>query len=116
MATAELDLNGKNNGANGVATAEMASGNDVDLQMLLSALTALRKGDFSVRLPATWLGLSGKVGDTFNDVMDQLEGMTNELDRISRVVGKEGKIKQRASSGGLERFMGRHDSIRSMRW
>jgi HAMP domain-containing protein len=45
--------------------------------------------------------LSGKVGDIFNDVMDQLEGMTNELDRISRVVGKEGKIKQRASVGGL---------------
>ncbi len=101
MATAELELTGKNNGANGSANGNVAGGSDVDLQMLLSALTALRKGDFSVRLPTTWLGLSGKVGDVFNEVMDQLEGMTNELDRISRVVGKEGKIKQRASSGGL---------------
>ena len=101
MATAELELDGKRGEANGSAKATGASGSEVDLQMLLSALTALRKGDFSVRLPTTWLGLSGKVGDTFNDVMDQLEGMTNELDRISRVVGKEGKIKQRASSSGL---------------
>ena len=72
---------------------------DVDVQALLSALTALRKGDFSMRLPSVWLGLAGKVADTFNDVMDQLEGMTSEVDRISRVVGKEGKIKQRANLG-----------------
>jgi hypothetical protein len=52
-------------------------------------------------LPTTWVGLSGKVGDIFNEVMDHLEGMTNELDRISRVVGKEGKIKQRAAVSGL---------------
>ncbi|HEY4308433.1 MAG TPA: HAMP domain-containing protein [Pirellulales bacterium] len=73
----------------------------VDLETLLVALTALRKGDFTVRLPRTWVGLGGKVGDTFNEVMDQMEGMTNEVDRISRVVGKEGKIKERASIGGL---------------
>ncbi len=73
----------------------------VDLQTLILALTALRKGDFSVRLPRTWVGLGGKVGDTFNEVMDQLEGMSNEVDRISRVVGKEGKIKDRALIGGL---------------
>ena len=80
----------------------LASGQPADQQhAILVALTALRRGDFSVRLPTTWTGLSGKVGDTFNDVMDQLEGMANEMDRISRVVGKEGKIRQRASQGGL---------------
>ena len=115
MATAELELTGKNNGANGSANGNVAGGSDVDLQMLLSALTALRKGDFSVRLPTTWLGLSGKVGDIFNEVMDQLEGMTNELDRISRVVGKEGKIKQRASSAASA-VRGPERSIRSTRW
>src|SRR5919201_3069236 len=75
------------------------NGNEVELRTLLSALMELRKGNFTVRLPTTSVGLSGKVSDTFNDVMDQLEGMTNELDRISRVVGKEGKIKQRATGG-----------------
>jgi HAMP domain-containing protein len=74
---------------------------EVDIEALLAALTALRHGDFSVRLPASWVGISGKVGDTFNAVMDQLEMTTDEIDRISRVVGKEGKIKQRASLGSL---------------
>src|SRR5438105_15546273 len=77
------------------------NGHEVDLQSLVGALAALRNGDFSVRLPRIWTGAGGKVADIFNDVMDQLEGMTNEVDRISRVVGKEGKIKQRASVGGL---------------
>ena len=28
---------------------------------LLTALTAMRDGDFSVRLPSDWIGLDGKV-------------------------------------------------------
>ncbi len=87
----------------------------VDLQSLIGALAALHKGDFTVRLPRVWSGLGGKVADTFNDVMDQLESMTNEVDRISRVVGKEGKIKQRATSGGLTgSWAGTIDSVNAL--
>src|SRR5690349_7366499 len=65
---------------------ESANGQShLDAELLINALTMLRKGDFSVRLPTNWTGLDGKVADTFNDVMDQLQGMTNEVDRISRV-------------------------------
>ncbi len=46
MATAELELPGKNNGASDSANGNVAGGSDVDLQMLLSALTALRKRRF----------------------------------------------------------------------
>ncbi|HEY7154741.1 MAG TPA: HAMP domain-containing protein, partial [Gemmataceae bacterium] len=71
----------------------------LDTTALLSALTALKKGDFSVRLPMDWTGLSGKVADTFNDVVERNQRMARELDRLSRVVGKEGRITQRASLG-----------------
>src|SRR5271170_3623406 len=71
----------------------------VDTTALLAALTALKKGDFSVRLPLDWTGVPGKVADTFNDVVELNERMAYELERISRVVGKEGKINQRASLG-----------------
>ena len=55
------------------------------------------------------------MADTFNDVMDQLEGMTSEVDRISRVIGKEGKIKQRATSGGLTgSWAGTIDSVNAL--
>src|SRR6185437_15580176 len=39
--------------------------------------------------------------DTFNEVIELNERMAKELERISRVVGKEGKIHQRASLGAV---------------
>ena len=86
----------------------------IDLTALLTALTALKKGDFSVRLPLDWTGVAGKVADTFNEVIELNERMANELERISRVVGKEGKINQRASLGRRERVVGRVARLRSM--
>jgi HAMP domain-containing protein/signal transduction histidine kinase/CheY-like chemotaxis protein len=71
----------------------------IDTKVLLQALLALRKGDFSARLPVDWTGVAGKVADTFNEVVELNERMVNELERISRVVGKEGRIDQRASLG-----------------
>ena len=41
----------------------------VDLPSFLSALKAVQKGDFSVRLPDHWVGVAGKVADTFNEVV-----------------------------------------------
>jgi len=71
----------------------------LDATRLLVALTALKKGDFSVRLPLDWNGTAGKIADAFNDVIERNEKMAKELERISRVVGKEGKISQRAFIG-----------------
>jgi len=77
---------------------ESTDGN-LDVPRLLVALTALKKGDFSVRLPLDWNGTAGKIADAFNDVIERNEKMAKELERISRVVGKEGKISQRAFIG-----------------
>ena len=41
----------------------------------------------------------GKIADAFNDVVERNERMATELERLSRVVGKEGKISERASIG-----------------
>ena len=38
----------------------------LDLQQLLGVLTAMRKGDFSVRMPVAKTGLAGKIADTLN--------------------------------------------------
>ena len=66
-----------------------------------TALTALKKGDFSLRLPSDWTGVAGKVADAFNDVIELNERMASELERLSRVVGKEGKLTQRATLGDV---------------
>src|SRR5262249_26869108 len=73
----------------------------LDTTVLLSALTALKKGDFSVRLPIEWSGVAGKVADTFNEVIELNQRMTHELNRLSQVVGKEGKLSQRGSLGDV---------------
>src|SRR5262245_12004892 len=67
-----------------------------ELKLLLSALVALKKGEPGVRLPIEWTGVAGKVADAFNEVVERNERMASELSRLSRVVGKEGKLSQRA--------------------
>jgi len=71
----------------------------LDPRLLLRALTAFRRGDFSVRLPDDWTGLGGKIADAFNDVIDLNQRMAREVDRLSRVVGKQGKIAERGTLG-----------------
>src|SRR6266853_1686085 len=75
--------------------------NQFELKQLLNALIAFKRGGFSVRLPADWTGLAGKVADTFNEVIAINERMSRELERIGRVVGKEGRIGQRISLGAV---------------
>src|SRR5437764_2618198 len=75
----------------------LRNGNDFDTRQLLSALMAFKRGVFSVRLPEHWTGIAGKIADMFNDVIRTNQRMGQELERIVRVVGKEGRITQRAT-------------------
>jgi HAMP domain-containing protein/signal transduction histidine kinase/CheY-like chemotaxis protein len=68
---------------------------------ILAGLIALKNGDFSVRMPLEWAGINGKIADAFNDVMELNQRMARELERVSRVVGREGKIAQRANPGNF---------------
>src|SRR5581483_1048988 len=72
---------------------------ELDSQKLIVALSSLKKGDFSVRLPGDLTGKAGKIADTFNEVVELNQKMAQELDRLSREVGREGKIGQRAHVG-----------------
>src|SRR5277367_2923882 len=83
-----------------------------EMTSLLNALLALKKGKPGVRLPAEWTGVAGKVADAFNDVVELNERMAGELARLSRVVGKEGKLSQRASYGDVSGFW--QDSVDSV--
>src|SRR5437588_822221 len=77
------------------------NGNELDARQLLAALVAFKRGDFSTRLPDDWAGVAGKIADTFNDVVATNQRLSRELERIGRVVGKEGRITQRASLGDV---------------
>src|SRR5262245_32984188 len=75
-----------------------------ELNALLTGLMALKKGRRSARLPVDWTGVAGKVADAFNDVVELNEKMAGELGRLSRIVGKEGKLGQRLSLGKVDGF------------
>jgi len=68
---------------------------------LLEAILAFRSGSFSSRLPSGWTGVYGKIADAFNDVLSMSERRSGEMARVCRVVGKEGKLKQRMKVSGL---------------
>ncbi len=71
----------------------------VDTRQLLKALRLMSKGDFNVRMPIDQTGLAGEISEAFNTAIDLNERLTHELERIGNVVGKEGRITQRASLG-----------------
>ncbi len=65
------------------------------LAVILAALQTMQDGDFSVRLPGSWTGLEGKIADTFNEIVAANEQMAQELKRVGKAVGKEGKTRER---------------------
>ena len=68
----------------------------LDIKLLLSTLMALKKGDFSARMPDDWTGMSGKIADTLNEIIETNEKMVKAVTEVSRVVGREGRLTQRA--------------------
>src|SRR4051812_25415345 len=71
----------------------------LDTKNLLKVLAAVRKGDFTVRMPVEMTGLAGKVSDTLNDVIELNARMVSELERLSSAVGREGKVNHRVTLG-----------------
>jgi HAMP domain-containing protein/signal transduction histidine kinase/DNA-binding response OmpR family regulator len=88
--TATLPTNGSptnGSGASAISSAELAA--------ILAGLQTVRDGDFSVRLPGAWTGISGKIADTFNEIVAANQQMAEELRRVGQVVGKEGRTRER---------------------
>jgi signal transduction histidine kinase/HAMP domain-containing protein/ActR/RegA family two-component response regulator len=72
----------------------------LDERILLSVLSDVSSGDFSVRMPLDWTGVPGKIADRLNDVIAANEILGTELARVSRAVGKEGQLSQRVTVRG----------------
>src|SRR4030095_14082819 len=69
----------------------------IDARLLLKVLSDFKRGDFTTRLPSEQTGITGKIYDALNEVIDLNDRMAKEFDRVATVVGKEGRIKQRAA-------------------
>src|ERR1700744_2864073 len=90
---AALKSNGKGNGVGEDAAAARS-------RQLFKAMTAFRDGDFSVRLPADWPGMDGRIAEAFNQSLAHEGRISREVARLSVTVGKEGRLKQRMTVPG----------------
>ena len=72
----------------------------VTRRQLIHALRRLRRGDFSVRLPEDGADEDGEIAALFNEVVGLNQQIMEEFERLSKVVGKEGKIGHRAKVRG----------------
>ena len=80
-----------------MASKRSISADRLDAKELLDVLLAVKKGDFTARLPADRLGLAGKVADVLNDVIALNQTTAEELQRLATAVGKEGRTTERAA-------------------
>ncbi|OZV80215.1 hybrid sensor histidine kinase/response regulator, partial [Micromonospora echinospora] len=78
-----------------------ASDHETVLGELAAALRRVGQGDFKVRLPRR-AGVAGDVVDAFNDVVSLQERQYFDLRRISRIVGREGRLTERLDEEGLD--------------
>jgi signal transduction histidine kinase/HAMP domain-containing protein/ActR/RegA family two-component response regulator len=87
----------------------------LDVELLLQVLSDVRSGDLTARMPVFWTGAPGKVADGLNEIISASQQLGTELERVSRVVGKEGKLSQRVSLKGSDLVFGACvESVNSM--
>ncbi|MBL1100385.1 HAMP domain-containing protein [Streptomyces coffeae] len=83
--------------SNGTTEVETAA-----LNRLLTAMMAMRDGNFRKRLTVSGEGVMSEIAAVFNEVADRNLQLTGELTRVRRVVGREGKLTERLETGACE--------------
>ncbi|MDB4898842.1 MAG: chemotaxis protein CheY, partial [Gemmatimonadetes bacterium] len=85
------------------------------LRRLLVGLRAMDAGDFSVRLEPVGDSLTAELAEIFNSVATKQGRLADELNRVALSVGREGKMRDRATigpAGGL--WAGSVDALNSL--
>ena len=81
---------------------EASGSNELDLKVLLKVLLAVKKGEFSARMPVDLIGIEGKIADTLNEIIEINDKVSRGITRASELVGREGKLIERVSVGYVE--------------
>ena len=76
---------------------------DRELRRLLKGLRDLEAGDFGVRLESNGDALIAEIFDTFNEIAERNQRLCEEFRRVAKVVGREGRMDERATIGHVSR-------------
>ncbi len=79
-----------------------AGADAADLRKLLTALTAMRDGNFRRRLTVPGDSVMAEIAAVFNQVAERNQHLTGELARVRRAVGREGRLGERLELGPCE--------------
>src|SRR2546429_923108 len=79
------------------------SAGDAALARLEQALRIAAAGDFSVRLPARRKDAIGGLEAAFNELAARNAALEAELIRIGQIIGREGRMTERARLDGADR-------------
>ncbi|WP_299699962.1 HAMP domain-containing protein [uncultured Pontibacter sp.] len=74
------------------------------LNKVLYALDAFKKGDISVRLTKQNDDIFAEIAEAYNSMVEMIGGVGGEVSRISKVAGVEGNLKARASAENASGF------------
>ncbi|MBC7658954.1 MAG: HAMP domain-containing protein [Chitinophagaceae bacterium] len=73
--------------------------NKDEIEQLVEVLKSVKSGDFSVRFDYEKGDILGRAGELLNDIIGLNEHLSNELLRVGKIVGQEGRMTERASVG-----------------
>jgi HAMP domain-containing protein/CheY-like chemotaxis protein/signal transduction histidine kinase len=73
----------------------------LDRRQLLSALRALRRGEFEVRVRDDLDGIDGQLCEVFNDLAQLAGSLCADVTQLRVAVGSEGRTHRRLNRGGL---------------
>src|SRR5688500_15050161 len=88
--------NGRSNGRKTTGAAPLS---DAEVQQLIGALRAVRDGDFTARLPQRKGSALAEVAAIFNDLVELNLHQSKEFGRVSRIIGREGRLTVRLANG-----------------
>src|SRR5437762_7282928 len=88
-------VNGKNGKHKEKIVTNGIDHNALDAYELLRALSEVKSGNFSVRMPIDKAGIAGKICDTLNDIIILNEILVEELTVARNTIGKQGRLNHR---------------------
>ncbi|MGH3306312.1 MAG: HAMP domain-containing protein, partial [Nocardioides sp.] len=69
------------------------------LRRLLASMKSMRDGNFRRRMPVTGDGTMAELYEVYNEIAERQQHLASELNRVHRVVGREGRSSERLDVG-----------------
>ena len=70
-------------------------GESLDLEELLNVLSQVKIGKLNVRMPVKQAGISGRICEVLNDIIDMNERLVTEICTAEKNIGKKGNLSKR---------------------